>query len=109
MPDLPRLLTDDIADSQAEVVSWSAANGELVLQITKEIGPEVGLLRLRGVGLVYLPPRFEVAGVAAFDGPFPEYPHLDLDESEIAVCLHDSDGPAHLVIAETVEYEVTGR
>ena len=57
---------------------------------------------------VCVPPRFELMGIAAYDRPFPDYPHLELDESEIAVCFQDSDGPVHLVNAETVEYETTG-
>ncbi len=107
MPDLPLALTNYIADSQIEVVSWSADSDELVLQITKEIGPEVGLLRLKGVGLVQLPPRFEALGIAAYDKPFPDYPNLELDDGEIAVCFQDSDDAVYLVIAEAVEYAKT--
>ena len=103
---LPDSLTKCIADSQADVISWNADSGELVLKITKEIGPETGLLRLTGVGYVQLPPRFEIAGIAAYDCPFPDHPQLKLDVDEIAISFQDSDSCAHLVVAESVEYSI---
>lgn len=103
---LPESLTYCIADSQVDVMSWSAESRELVLQINKEIGPERGLLRLIEVGYVHLPPRFEIAGIAAYDCPFPDYPQLALNIGEIAFGFQDSNSCVHLVIAESVEYEI---
>jgi hypothetical protein len=62
---LPPALMRHLADAQVEVVSWSAASGELVLRVRKEIGPESGLLRFGGVGVVHLPPRFTIAALVA--------------------------------------------
>jgi hypothetical protein len=62
---LPPALMRRLPDAQIEVVSWSAASGELVLWVRKEIGPESGLLRFGGVGIVYLPPRFTIASLVA--------------------------------------------
>jgi hypothetical protein len=48
----PPALMRRLADATVEVVSWSAASGELLLRIRKEIGPESGLLRFAGVLVV---------------------------------------------------------
>jgi hypothetical protein len=103
---IPESLTNCIADSQVEVISWSADSRELVLRITKEIGSEIGNLRLIGVGYVHLPPRFELVGIAAFDGPFHDYPHLELNTGEFAFAFQGSDNWVHLVIAESVNYVI---
>ena len=103
---LPDSLTNCLADSQAEVMSWSADSGTLVLRITKEIGPEAGELRLTGVGYVSLQPRFELSGVALYDKQFHDYPSLCLETDEIALALHDSEGHVHLVVAESLDYVI---
>ena len=54
-----------LADATVEVVSWSAASGELLLRIRKDIGPESGLLRFAGVVVVCLPPRLTIAALIA--------------------------------------------
>ena len=41
-PPLPAPLLRGLADSEIEVVSWGADTGELVLRVTKDIGPEGG-------------------------------------------------------------------
>lgn len=82
--------------------------GGLVLQITKEIGPESGMLRLIGVGDVLLPVRFRIAAVAAYDSPFPDCPHLELDAGEIAIAFQDADSHVHVIVAEAVQYEIEG-
>ena len=103
---LPKSLTNCIADSQIAVVSWSAENGELALRVNKEIGPETGTIRFSGVAHVNLPPRFEVVGIGAYNCPFPDYPHLKLDDGEIAVGFQDSESFVHLVVAETIVYDI---
>jgi len=103
---LPESLTNCIADSQVDVMSWSADAGELVLRITKDVGPETGMLRIVGVSYVHLPPRFETAGIAACDGPSPDYPRLKLDSDEIAIAFHDPEDRVHLVVAESVDYVI---
>ena len=67
---LPAELTRCLADAEVEVVSWAGEAGELVLRVTKDIGPEAGLLRFGGVGHVNLPPVFDVAGLTT--GPHPD-------------------------------------
>lgn len=103
---LPKSLTNYIADSQIEVLSWSAKSDELVLRITKDIGPESGTIRFSGVAHVNLPPRFEIAGIGAYDCPFPDYPHVELEVGEIAIGFQDSESRVHLVVAESVAYEI---
>lgn len=107
MPELPPELLHFIADSEVEVISWTGESGELILKVTKDIGPETGLMHLRGVGVVHLRPRFDVAAIAAYDKPFPDYPQLQLDDGEIAVAFQESLGAVYLVTAESVEYVKT--
>lgn len=105
MLELPADLLRYIADSEVEVVSWSADSDEMVLRVTKDIGPETGLLRLKGVVSVRMPPRFDVAAIAAYDGPFPDYPDLQLDEGEFAVAFQESWGAVYVVTAEGLTYD----
>lgn len=107
MIELPPKLLNHLADSEIEVLSWSAEKEEMLLQVTKDIGPEVGILRLSGVGLVHLPPRFDVMGMAAYDRSFPDYPHLKLGDGELAVAFQESCGAVYVVTAESVEYEIS--
>jgi hypothetical protein len=104
--DLPVALTRYIADAMVDVVSWSANSGELVLRISKEIGPETGRLKFRDVGYVHLPPRFEIATIGAYNCSFPDYPHLQLETGEFAVAFQDVNSDVHLIVACSVEYEI---
>jgi hypothetical protein len=83
-----------LADATVEVVSWSAASGELLLRIRKEIGPESGLLRFGGVVLVHLPPRFTIAALVAT--------HRDGDDVEFEIA--EAWGESYRVVASSVEY-----
>lgn len=103
---LPQSLTNYIANSQIELLSWNAASGELVLRITKDIGPETGTIRFSGVAHVNLPPRFEINAIGAYDCPFPDYPNLELEFGEIAIGFQDSESRVHLVVAESVKYSI---
>ena len=107
MPELPPELLHYLADSEIEVVSWSAERDEMVMQVTKELGPEVGLLRLRGVGLVHLRPRFDVVAIGVYDRPFPDYPQLELSDGEFALAFQEAWGAVYVVTAEAIEYEKT--
>ena len=105
-PRLPKALTNCIASSQAEVLSWSAKTGELVLQIRKDGGQETGTVLLSGVAYVYLPPRFVIIGVGLYNRPFPDYPHLELADGQIAFAAQDSESHVHLIVAEHVTYRI---
>jgi hypothetical protein len=91
---LPPALMRHLADATVEVVSWSAASGELLLRIRKEIGPESGLLRFGGVAVVYLPPRFTIAALVAT--------HRDGDDTLFEIA--EAWGESYRVMASSVEY-----
>jgi hypothetical protein len=91
---LPPALTRHLADATVEVVSWSAASGELVLRVRKEIGPESGLLRFGGVGVVHLPPRFTIAALVA----------TDRGREDTLFEIAEAWGESYMVAASSVEY-----
>ena len=91
---LPPALMRHLADATVEVVSWSAASGELLLQVRKEIGPESGLLRFGGVAVVYLPPRFTIAALVAI--------HRDGDDTLFEIA--EAWGESYKVVASSVKY-----
>ena len=103
---LPNSLTNCIADSQADVISWSADSGALLLRIEKEIGPEIGTIHMNGVASVNLQPRFEISGISVYDSPCPDYPNLSLEPDEIAIAFQDSEGRVHLVVGESLDYVI---
>jgi hypothetical protein len=85
-----------LADAEVEVLSWSAATGELVLRVRKELGPEAGLLRFAGVGHASLPPRLTVAGISASA-------QIDGDTRFV---LEAAWGGSYTIVAESVEYDI---
>jgi hypothetical protein len=91
---LPPALMRYLADATVEVVSWSAASGELLLRIRKEIGPESGLLRFGGVGVVHLPPRFIIAALFAT--------HRGGNDTLFEIA--EAWGESYSVVASSVEY-----
>jgi hypothetical protein len=97
--ELPQSLTKNLADAEAEVVSWSAHTQELVLQIRKEIGPELGHLRFSGVSRVDLPPRLTLAGIGAgSSSPSGIVPESD----ETVFHFHGAWGETYFVVAESL-------
>jgi hypothetical protein len=91
---LPPALMKHLADAEVEVVSWSAASGELVLLVRKEIGPESGLLRFGGVGVVHLPPRFTIAALVAT--------HQGAEDTLFEIS--EVWGESYMVVASSVRY-----
>ena len=112
-PPLPSALLRYFADSDVEIVSWN--DSELTLKITKEIGPEEGLLIFSDVNHVNLPPRLQVEAIRAgstddlprefFDRYRPGDGHLDPDET-IFLISH-SGGGEYFVIANRLSYSIT--
>lgn len=105
MTELPKALTQYIGDSEIEVLHWDPARTEMTLRVSKEIGPAVGTLRLTGVDFVSMRPAFTVVGLAAYNGAFPDYPGLDLDEGQTALVFQEAWGNVYCVVAEGIEYE----
>lgn len=91
---LPPALMRYVADATVEVVSWSAASGDLLLRIRKEIGPEAGLIRFRGVVVVNLPPRFTIAAMAA----------TPRGGGDTLFEITEAWGESYAVVASSVEY-----
>ena len=91
---LPPALMRHLADATVEVVSWSAASGELLLRIRKDIGPESGLLRFAGVVVVYLPRRLTIAALIAT--------HRGGDDTLFEIT--EAWGESYKVVASSVEY-----
>lgn len=112
--ELPASLLRYLPDSDLAVVSWDGANGTLVLRVTKEIGPEIGLLTFRGVSHVNLAPRvgisgIEIGGLEHLPRDFlaayrPDDQRLESDEN--AYLIHGTWSEEFFVIAQSVKYEV---
>jgi hypothetical protein len=105
MFELPTALLQRIRDSEIEVVHWEPARAEMILRASKEIGPVVGTLRLTGVDFVSMRPAFTVVALATYDGPFPDYLRLELDEGQTAIALQEAWGKVYCVVAEGINYE----
>ncbi len=105
MIELPTTLMQYIADSEIEVLSWEPARDEMVLRVSKEIGPAVGTLRLTGVDFVGMRPKFTVVALAVYDRAFPDYPELDLDEHQTALAFQEAWGNVYCVVAEGLSYQ----
>ncbi len=103
MGGLPASLTRGLADAEIEVVSWSAASGELVLRVRKEVGPEVGLLRFAGVGHVSLPPRLTIAGITRAEQGTGGG---ESGAGESVFVFEEAWGASYFVVAESVGYAV---
>jgi len=110
---IPAPLLRGLSDSDVEVISWGADTGELVLRVIKDIGPEVGLLRFRGVGHVNLVPRMAIEGMEI--GGLESLPAGYLATSgddwgpgagERVFLFRESWGAEYLVIAASASYEV---
>lgn len=101
--DLPLALTRNLADSEVEVVSWSADADELVLRITKEVGHEQGLLRFTGVTRVELVPRLTLSALTV-GGTAPD--GAEVDPGETVFHLHETWGARYYVVAELLTYAV---
>jgi hypothetical protein len=94
--ELPQALTTNLADSDLEVVSWSAQTQELVLEVVKDVSSERGLVRFLGVSYVSLAPRFTLGGIMVSNG-----------DGEAVFLIQDPWGGEHRVFAESLTYTVT--
>jgi hypothetical protein len=103
---LPVTLTRNLADAEVEVVAWSAAKGELVLRLSKDISREIGLLRFCGVSRVNLVPRLTLGGLVSSEQPVPGFAGVEPDPGESLFVLEDAWGAAYFVLAESINYEV---
>jgi hypothetical protein len=101
---LPDSLMRCFADSEVEVLSWSATSGSLLLRLRKDIGPEVGIVMFVGVSCVNLPPRMTVAGLTCERHPVPEFP--ELDSGDAVFRFSDAEGRSFFVVAESIQYAV---
>src|SRR5262245_59588745 len=100
---LPADLMRCLADAEVEVVSWSADSAELTLRIRKEIGPEVGLLRLAGVSRVSLVPRFTIAGLVRIEESAGA---IRLEDGESIFLFEEAWGDSYFVVAESASYVI---
>jgi hypothetical protein len=111
---LPPALLRYLADAHLRVLSWNGPTGVLLVKVTKDIGPETGLMTFSGVSHVNLPPQLEIAGIdcgslddlpATYLGTYrPGDKSLDLEEAVYLV--HGSWGEEFFVIANKVEYVI---
>ncbi len=114
MAELPTVLLRYLPDSELLLLSWDGSAGILSLKVTKDIGPEEGTLRFFGVSHVNLPPRIgSISGIEC--GELDDLPDnfirpgdRSLDSEEIVFLIHGSWGEEFFVIAEQVEYSITG-
>ncbi len=100
---LPPELTKHLADSEVEVVSWSATSQELTLSIAKEINAEKGILVFSGVAHVELAPCFTIESISCSKKSLHG---VDTEQNETAFLLNESWGYSYCVVAESIRYEV---
>jgi hypothetical protein len=93
---LPKSLTENLADAEVEVLSWSAETQELALRMKKEIGPEHGVLRFCGISHIELVPQFTLAGLSVGS----------TEAGEPVFHLHEAWGKTYRVVAESLIYTV---
>ncbi len=110
---LPAPLLRNLADSEVEGVSWGADTGELVLRVTKDIGPEVGMLGFRGVGHVNLAPRMTIDGMESGGLELLPAGNLgmyrgdgELGAGDRVFLFREPWGAAYFVVAASACYEV---
>jgi hypothetical protein len=111
---IPSALARYFADSHIVLVSWTGS--ELTLKITKDIGPEEGLLVFAEVSHVNLPSGLTVDGIRAaetnelpaefFDRYRPE--DRRLDPGEAVYFISTSGGTDYFVIATMLSYSISG-
>lgn len=115
--ELPQELLRLLPDSELAVISWDGQHRSLSLRVTKEIGPECGLLNFRDVSHVCLPPWVTTSGIEV--GSSAELPaeffecyrpgDKQLEPQEHAYLIHGSWGEEFLVIAGAVDYKLEKR
>jgi len=101
--ELPQILIKNLADAEAEVVSWSGQTQELVLQIRKEIGPELGQVHFLGVSRVELAPRLTLSGITVSSSTSSG---ITAEPGETVFQLHEAWGAIYFVVAESLTYAV---
>ncbi len=113
-PGLPASLLRYLADSHLRVLSWDGPAGVLLVNLTKEIGPQTGVLEFSGVSHVNLPLQLGISGIdcgslndlpANFLGTYrPDGQSLEAEE--VVYLIHGSWGEDFFVIAERIEYAI---
>jgi hypothetical protein len=111
---LPVELLRNLPDSELEILSWDGATQVLAVRVSKEIRPEVGVVRFIGVTHVNLPARLGISGIETGDVSDlpPDYLRLYrpgdqcLDPGERVFLIHESWGAEYFVLAREVEYKV---
>jgi hypothetical protein len=111
-PRIPTALARYFADSDIALVSWTGS--QLTLKITKDIGPEEGLLVFSDVSHVNLPPGLTVESIRAaetnelpadfFERFRPGDRRLDPDEAVFFIL--GSWGGEYFVIASRLSYSI---
>ncbi len=111
---LPTALLRYLADAHLHVLSWDGPAGVLLVKVTKDIGPETGLITFNGVSHINLPPQLEIAGIDC--GTLNDLPpnflgtyrpgDQSLDPEEVVYLVHGSWGEEFFVIASSVEYVI---
>jgi hypothetical protein len=112
--ELPTALLRYLADADLHVISWDASAEVLLLKITKDIGPETGIIKFSGVSHVNLPPYVGISGIERRSRDELPTSFLNtyrpndrsLDANEVAYLIHGSWGEEFAVIAQGIEYEI---
>lgn len=106
---LPAALLRYLPDSELQVISWDAPEGVLSLRLTKEVGPESGIIRFTGVTRVNLPQRLDIRGI---EGGTPQalrdrLPRdTDADADEVVYLIHGSWGGEFFVVGDGIIYSI---
>lgn len=104
---LPAALLRYLPDSELQVISWDAPEGVLSLRLTKEIGPESGIIRFTGVTRVNLPQRLDIRGI---EGGTPQALRdrlpRDADADEVVYLIHGSWGEEFFLVGHGISYSI---
>ena len=114
---IPADLLRYLPDSEIQIISWDGIAGTLQARITKDIGPETGIVTFFGVSHVNLGSWLtSISGITC--GKLNDLPrdYLDLyrpgdqalEPDDIAFLVHGSWGEEFFVIAKQIKYEVDG-
>jgi hypothetical protein len=105
--ELPPELLRYLADSTLELLGYDGSSETLSMKLTKEIGPETGLLRFHQVSHINLPPRLSLAGIerVPLERLRAKWSGLGgLSDEQTGFLLHESWGEECFVVASTLDY-----
>jgi hypothetical protein len=105
---LPPELLRNLADSTLELLHWDRTSGMLSMLLTKDIGPENGILVFQNVSHVNVTPRMEIAGIekvptATLKAKWPGVG--EFGDEDVGFVIDGCWGEGWFVVATALEYK----